>query len=78
MGSMGPGTGFGLGMGGGWWLVLLFALLVTGVVAAVLYLQTRDVDDNPQDCALAVLSERYAAGDLDDEEFERRRERLVG
>jgi len=80
MGPMGPGgtgmSGAGLGLGvGGWWLVLLFALLVVGVVAAALYLTSRE---DAEDGALAVLRERYAAGDLDEEEFERRRERLTG
>jgi putative membrane protein len=81
MGPAAPGTGaVGLGFGG-WWLVLLLALLVVGVVAAALYLQSRDTRrdaDETEDGALAVLRERYAAGDFDDEEFERRRERLAG
>jgi putative membrane protein len=75
---MGPGgtgmSGAGFG-GGGWWLVLLVALLVVGVVVAALYLTSRE---GGEDGALTVLRERYAAGDLDDEEFERRRERLTG
>jgi len=74
-GGMGPGAGLGFGMGG-WWLVLLFALLVLGLVAAAFYLTTREGDD--EDGALAVLRERYATGDLDEEEFERRRDRLTG
>ena len=85
MGPMGPGgtgvsnTGIGLGFGG-WWLALLLALLVVGLVAAALYLTSRDADGDGghEDGALAVLRERYAAGDLDEEEFERRRERLAG
>jgi putative membrane protein len=72
---MGPGgtgmSGAGFGVGG-WWLVLLVALLVVGVVVAALYLTSREGG------ALTVLRERYAAGDLDEEEFERRRERLTG
>jgi putative membrane protein len=86
MGPMGPGGtsmgGTGLGFGfGGWWLLLLLALLVVGVVAAALYLQPRETGRDggeTEDGALAVLRERYAAGDVDEEEFERRRERLAG
>ncbi|WP_157969573.1 SHOCT domain-containing protein [Haloplanus rubicundus] len=81
MGPAGPGTGaVGLGFGG-WWLVLLFALLVVGVVAAAFYLQSRETGRDggkTEDGALAVLRERYAAGDVDQEEFERRRDRLAG
>lgn len=75
-GLAGPDMGTGFGMGGGWWLVLLLALLVVGVVA-ILYLATR-ADEDGEDGALVTLRERYAAGDLDEEEFERRRERLTG
>jgi len=74
-GGAGVGSGFGLG---GWWLVLLAALLIVGLVAAALYLTTRDGGEAREDGALATLRERYAAGDLDEEEFERRRERLTG
>jgi putative membrane protein len=66
------GAGFGVG---GWWLVLLLALLV---VAAGLYLATRHTGGGDGDSALTVLRERYATGDIDEEEFERRHERLTG
>lgn len=81
MGPGGPGMGSAVGpIFGGWWLVLLFALLVVGLVVAAFYLTRRDADAGGagEDGALAVLRERYAAGDLDEEEFERRRERLAG
>jgi putative membrane protein len=35
-------------------------------------------DSDDENGALAVLRERYAAGDIDDEEFDRRRQRLQG
>jgi len=73
---MGPGSGMGAGFVGGWWLPLLLAFLVLGAAAVALYLTTRD--EGGEDGALAVLRERYAAGELDEEEFERRRERLAG
>ena len=87
MGPMDPGAGgVGLGMVGGWWVVLLLllALLVVGVVAAALSMQSRGAgteagaEVDADDGALAVLRRRYAAGDVDEAEFERRRERLTG
>jgi putative membrane protein len=81
MGSGGTGMAdagwsLGMGLGGGWWLLLVAVLLLVGVVAAVAYLSRHAGDDG--DAALAVLRERYAAGDLDGEKFRRRRERLRG
>ncbi|MFB6102402.1 MAG: SHOCT domain-containing protein [Haloplanus sp.] len=72
------GTGMGTVGFGGWWPVLLLFLLLVGVVAAALYLALRADGGDGEDGALAELRERYAAGDLDEEEFERRRERLTG
>ncbi len=61
--------------------MLLFSILVIGaVVAAVVFLvrvlgggERRD-----RGRALALLEERYARGEVDDEEFAHRREALVG
>jgi len=71
------GMDAGFGMGGGWLLTLLFALAVIALVAAAVYLAIRE-GEGGEDEALTVLRERYAAGDFDEEEFERRRERLTG
>jgi len=77
-GGMGAG---GWGFGGGMWL---WGLLWMGVLLAVVALAARAVfdwgrdgdqsqtDRRPED----VLRDRYARGELDDEEFERRRETL--
>lgn len=72
--------GYGGGWGWGGWivtavvLVVFFALLITAVVLAVRYLggggghrgsgQARAVED--------VLAERFARGEIDDEEFRKR------
>ena len=69
------------GFGGGMWL---WGLLWMGVLFAVLALTARAVFDWGRDGQQSqtdrspreVLRERYARGDLDDDEFERRRETL--
>jgi len=48
----------------------LLALVAAAAVSGV-------SDDEEEDDALAELRKRYARGDIDDEEFERRRERLT-
>ncbi|MDH5020628.1 SHOCT domain-containing protein [Halobacterium rubrum] len=79
-GGMGAGT-WGVGVGGGMWL---WGLLWMGVLFAVLALAARALFDwgrdtdqpQPERSPQDVLRERYARGDLDDDEFERRRQTL--
>jgi putative membrane protein len=85
-GPMGPGgwigTGWtmpwgagGVGPGPFWALVAL--LLVVGIVALGLYLTGRLGGANaPDSDARRVLAVRYARGEIDDDEYERRRTRL--
>lgn len=61
---------------GGWIPLLFTALLFVALVAVLAYAWART--EGSDDGAMRTLRERYAAGDLDDEEFERRRERLAG
>jgi putative membrane protein len=88
---MGSGT-MGYGMMSGTWgghmwgssgmsgsAVLLAALLRVAFVALLVaggYLLYRSMTRDGGDDALEELRSAYARGDLDDEEFERRRERL--
>lgn len=79
MGMWGWGhmTGTGMwGTGGSWtWVVAwLVPLLVVLAVGYLLY--TRLGRDGSSDAAIQELRRAYARGDLSDEEFERRRERL--
>lgn len=68
----------------GWgWGMMLFGLLWMGLfiglpVYFVYWLATRaHSESQPEDSALAVLREQYARGEIDDEEYERRRDGLT-
>ena len=59
----------------GWWGWFLWpVLLLLGGAGA--YALLRGGDGGGSDDALSALRERYARGDIDDEEFERRRQTL--
>ncbi len=81
-GMMGPGMGRGPGMmNGGWGGGLPFvggALGLLGLVGGLIYwaLRRGDASSRADDSAMETLQRRYARGDIDDEEFQRRRERL--
>ncbi|WP_060528266.1 SHOCT domain-containing protein [endosymbiont of Ridgeia piscesae] len=72
------GNGFGMGFGGGFmWLfwILLIVVIVWAVKAA-----GGSSNDSPetQKSALDILKERYARGEIDQEEFEQKRKDLGG
>lgn len=82
-GHMGPGQmgggWWGAGAGSGWFLVaVVMRLAFLAVVVAGVYLVYRALSDPAEqtDPALEQLRVAYARGDLSEEEFERRRERL--
>ncbi|MDG5778502.1 SHOCT domain-containing protein [Haloarculaceae archaeon H-GB2-1] len=67
---------FGTGIGWGW--MLLWMIVLVGVPAALIYaLVVRAGDGQDESDALDVLRRRYAEGEIDDEEYDRRRERLT-
>lgn len=77
-GWMGTHGGMGWGMGWGVWF-LWPALLLLGGVAAYALLRQADGGNGggvSSDDALSVLRGRYARGDIDEEEFERRQQTL--
>ena len=76
-GSMGTHDGMGWGMGWGlWFLWPALVLIVAGVGVYLLVARGSDTGGKSDDDALAVLRERYARGEIDEEEFERRRRQL--
>ena len=83
-GAMGPGTGPGMmdGRNGGWFGGLPFvggALGMLGLVVGLLYwaLGRSNGQSDRDDAAMEALQRRYARGEIDEEEFERRRDRLT-
>ena len=85
MPMMGMWSGGHMADGGTWgvgartWLVLLMWLVPLAVVAGLGYLvywAVRRSADTDADPAIEELRTAYARGDLSDEEFEERRERL--
>ena len=73
LGMSGFGTGFG-GLGG----LLVLVLLVVGGVYLFRALDRRDAAGGPtkakqEDSALQVLRERYARGEIDHDEYQRRK-----
>lgn len=67
---------------GQWWMGLLMILFWAGVIALIVWAirsagdRSRDQDQNGSDQALRILERRYAQGEIDDEEFQRRRDLL--
>ncbi len=69
---------------GGWggWLVMSLVMLVVlgAVIWAIVYAARGRSDGSRREerSALVVLEERFARGEIDDEEFRERRKTLIG
>lgn len=73
--------------GGGVWIMTLWIVLLVAIVTGAILLvrglwnrggpdDARPVQATPRGDASAILEERYAEGEIDDEEFEERRRNL--
>lgn len=63
----------------GWMSIwTLLAIILIGVVVAALMRPTAPPNARAEDSALALLHRRYAAGEIDDTEFQERRAALEG
>lgn len=73
----GSWNGGGWGWGFGFLWPLFWLLVLAASIGVVVYLLTRHNDDSTNaDQALVVLRQRYARGEIEDEEFEERTSRL--
>lgn len=82
MGYNGTFGGWGMGWGFGWVFMLIFwALIILGIAALVKWLMgssTGGTSGPREKTPLDLLKERYARGEIDQEEFERKKRDLSG
>ncbi len=80
---MGGFGGYGYGMGGefGWvFMVLWWILIVVGIVALVKWAMSSSATRGRGEAgsrSLDILKERYARGEIDDQEFQKRKRDLA-
>lgn len=68
----------GWGMGLGWLFMLLFwALVILGIVGLIKWLRSPD-GAGSRPSPLDILKERYARGEIDRDEYERKKRDLQG
>lgn len=76
----GMGTfGFGWGSGFGWvFMILFWVLVIVGIIALVKWLAgaTGSAGAPPAKTARQILDERYARGEIEREEYERKKRDL--
>ncbi|MDX5374364.1 MAG: SHOCT domain-containing protein [Gammaproteobacteria bacterium] len=72
---------FGMGLGGGLLMLLFWIVIILGIVALARWLLSSAPKDtkrpgNGQSRALDILDERYARGEIDEDEYQEKRRHL--
>lgn len=68
--------GGGYGAGGALMMLVFWGLIIALIVFVVRWLAVNDRPPARRDDSLAILRERFAKGEIDEDEFERRRRAL--
>lgn len=69
--------GYGMGFGfGGFFMLLWWVLIIVGIVALVKWLGHPHAGQGGSDKAIEILRERYARGEIDEQEFQKRKRDL--
>jgi putative membrane protein len=79
---MGYGRGYGMmdnWFGGGIFMLLFWGVILIGGFFLVRYLirQSQTAARAPENTALEILKQRYARGEINDEEFERMKAKIL-
>ena len=72
----GNGSGMGVGMGIGMWIFWIVLIVVVVLLVRTIAGGRTSLPSPRQDSPLDILKARYARGEIDDEEFQRRRREL--
>lgn len=70
---------FGMGFGGGLFMLLFWLVVIVGIVLLIRWLVstgTRGTEGGGGRSALDILKERYARGEIDEKEYEEKRRHL--
>lgn len=69
--------GWGMGFGGGLFMILFWVLVILGVVFLIKLIAGGFKNERREDTALDILKKRYAKGEISKEEFEERKKELL-
>jgi putative membrane protein len=66
-------NGWGMGFGGGIFMILFWILVVLGIVYLVKLLMGGSKNEKESETALDILKKRYARGEISREEFDEKK-----
>lgn len=72
------GFGFGMGLFGWVFMVLVWVLIIAGIIALIRWMTQSTFGNQPKKTPLEILQGRYAHGDIDQDEYEHKKSALQG
>ena len=70
--------GVGMGLFGWVFMILVWVLIIAGIIALVKWLMQSTAGSQSKKTPLEILQERFARGDIDEGEYERKKNILQG
>ncbi|MEE8388340.1 MAG: SHOCT domain-containing protein [Acidiferrobacterales bacterium] len=70
--------GFGMGFFGWAFMILVWVLIIAGIISLVKWLMQSTSGSQSKKTPLEILQERFARGDIDEGEYERKKNILQG